>query len=169
SMAECAVPAGALVTLDASASSDPDSTPGTNDDIVWFEWLRDPGTPAEVPLGEGRILAVMLPLGTHPIALRVTDSRGETDTTQTSVTVRDTTPPSLTLTADQSVLWPPNHRLVPVRVGWQVSDRCDQAASVRLVSVESSEPDDAPGSGDGGTTDDVDGADLGTPDAEILL
>ncbi len=249
---ECTGPAGGAVALDASASTDADSTPGTNDDIVSFEWIRDPGQPGEQALGSGSVLNVTLPLGAHTIELRVTDSKGLTDTTQTvvtvvdsspplltcpaaitrecsgpegaqvqvlatgsdacsstvtitgsrstgadasgiyplgttpvtftakdatgntascttNVTVRDSTPPLLTLAADPSVLWPPNHRLVPVGVGWQVSDRCDPAATARLVSVVSSEPDDAPGDGDGRTTGDVTGAEVGTPDSEVLL
>src|SRR5207247_1054050 len=64
----------------------------------------------------------------------------------------DTAPPALRLAVDQSVLWPPNHRMVPVQVGWQVSDSCDPAVAVVLVSVASSEPDDASGDGDGRTT-----------------
>jgi len=249
---ECIGPVGGGVMLDASASSDPDSTPGTNDDIVSYQWIRDPGQPGEQALGSGSVLNVTLPLGAHTIELRVTDSKGLTDTTQTvvtvvdsspplltcpaamtrectgpegaqaqvlatgsdacsstvtitgsrstagdasgiyplgttpvtftardatgntstcatNVTVRDSTPPLLTLAADPSVLWPPNHRLVPVGVGWQVSDRCDPAATARLVSVVASEPDDAPGDGDGRTTGDVTGADVGTPDTEVLL
>src|SRR5262249_5015614 len=86
-----------------------------------------------------------------------------------SVTVRDTTPPSLTLGADPVVLWPPNHRLVPVQVSWQVRDLCDPAAGARLLSATSSEPDDAAGDGDGRTTGDITGADLGGPDAEVSL
>jgi len=83
--------------------------------------------------------------------------------------VRDTTPPSLTLVADPGSLWPPNHRLVPVRVSWQAGDLCDPSPSTRLVSVTSSEADDAPGESDGRTTGDVDGADVGTADGEVLL
>ena len=166
---ECTGPAGGTAKLDASASTDPDSTPGTNDDITSFQWVRDPGQPSEQLIGTGRVLDSMLPLGAHTIELRVTDSKGATDTARTIITVRDTTPPLLTLAANPSVLWPPNHRLVPVGVGWQVSDLCDPAATARLVSVTSSEPDDAPGDGDGRTTGDVAGADVGTPDTEVLL
>ncbi len=169
STVECGGPAGGAVVLDGSASSDPDSTPGTNNDIVSFEWFLDLGMPTQASLGTGKVLSVTLPLGTHTIGLRVTDSQGSTDTAATVVTVRDTTPPSLALSTDATVLWPPNHRLVAVHPAWQVSDLCDPAATARLVTVASSEPDDAPGDGDGRTTGDVAGADIGTPDTEILL
>jgi len=249
---ECGGPAGGTVTLDASTSIDPDSSAGTNDDIVAYEWLSDPGQPTERVVGTGPILRVTLPLGSNAVGLRVTDTQGATNATQTvvtvhdsappslacpaavtvectglegasahllatasdacgptvtvtssrgaggdasgtyplgttpvgftatdasgnvatcatSVTVRDKTPPALTLTTDQAVLWPPNHRLVPVQVGWQVGDRCDPAVTARLVSVTSSEPDDAPGDNDGRTSGDIAGADAGTPDTEVLL
>jgi len=166
---ECSGAQGGLAALDGSTSTDPDSTPGTSDDIVSYEWFEDYGAPTQRALGSGSSLSLTLPLGPHAIVLRVTDSQGASSTAGTVVTVRDTTPPTLTLTADHDVLWPPNHRLVPVRLMWQVSDLCDPAASARLVSVIASEPDDAPGDGDGRTTGDIAGADGGTPDAEILL
>ena len=166
---ECISPAGPVVLLDGSRSSDPDSSPGTNSDIVTFEWFRDFGLPGQEILGTGQALSVVLPLGASSVTLRVIDSKGASDTSATTIVVRDTTPPSLTLAATPSVLWPPNHRLVPVRVEWQVSDRCDPAAEARLVSVVSSEPDDAAGEGDGRTTGDIVGADVGALDAELLL
>lgn len=168
-MVECTSPAGGAVTLDAASSTDPDSTPGTNDDILSFEWFRDFGLPTQSLLGTGEVFTVTLPLGAHAIGLRVTDSQGATDTADTVVTVRDTTPPSLALTTDSTVLWPPNHRLVPVRVAWQTSDRCGGMTSARLVTATSSEPDDAPGDGDGRTTGDISGAETGAPDADIEL
>lgn len=249
---ECDRPAGGLAHLDASGSTDPDSRPGTTDDIVSFEWLENPGQPTQTLLGTGVILDVTLPLGPHAIGLRLTDSHGATDTAETvvavqdttppalncpvaateecagpegaqailvatasdacsatvqitnnrgtgadasgtypvgstpvtftvtdgaensvtcstGVTVRDTRPPVLVVTADPAVLWPPNHRLVPVQVNWQVSDVCDPAVSTLQVAVVSSEPDDAPEEGDGKTTGDVDSAESGAPDAEVLL
>jgi hypothetical protein len=59
--------------------------------------------------------------------------------------------------------------MVPVQAAWQVADACDPAAGVILASATSSEPDDASGLGDGGTTEDIQDASIGTPDASVLL
>jgi hypothetical protein len=166
-LVECDGPAGSLVHLDGTGSTDPDSSGGAG--IAAYLWVGDPGLPSEVALGADPTLSLVLPLGAHTIGLRVTDSEGAVGTAQTIILVRDSLPPTLTGTADPGVLWPPNHRLVPVRFAWTVADRCDPSVSVRLVSVAASEPDDAPGDGDGRTTGDIAGADLGTPDTEILL
>jgi endo-1,4-beta-xylanase len=101
--------------------------------------------------------------------LRVTDSAGEADTTDAVVTVRDSTPPVLTLSTDPSVLWPPDHRMAPVRVSWDARDACDPSVRVGLAAATSSEPDDAIGTGDGATADDIQGTDPGTADTEVLL
>jgi hypothetical protein len=85
------------------------------------------------------------------------------------VNVRDTVAPVLTVARNPGELWSPNHRLVPVQVSWQIADLCSTAPPVLLRSVTSSEPDDAPGDGDGATTGDVTGADLGTPDTAVSL
>jgi hypothetical protein len=59
--------------------------------------------------------------------------------------------------------------MVPVQAAWQVTDACDPSAGVMLVSAASSEPDDAPGNGDGNTTGDIDDVSPGTPDALLRL
>jgi hypothetical protein len=165
--AECSSPAGAAVTLDGTLSSDPDSTPGTDDDILYFAWFEDLGTRFQA-LGQGATLTVTLPLGTHSIALVVTDTDGLTATDTQLISVVDTTPPSLSVTLDPAVLWPPNHRMVPVTATVSAADACG-AVSVSLVSVTSSEPDDAPGGADGNTSNDVQGVTAGTPDLQFLL
>jgi len=157
------------VRLDGSASTDADSTTGTNDDIVSFEWLENPGQPGEVVLGSGKVLGTMLPLGTHVIGLVVMDSKGASDAAQITVMVRDTIPPHLALTLSPSLLWPPNHRMVQVKAAWQVFDACDPGPAVVLASATSSEPDDATGSEDGNTAGDIQDASIGTPDASVLL
>ena len=48
-------------------------------------------------------------------------------------------------------------------------DACDPSPTSVLQSVASSEPDDAPGGGDGATTHDIQSASVGTPDFDVLL
>lgn len=81
--------------------------------------------------------------------------------------VRDRTPPTLLLSADPSLLWPPNHRMVPVEVGVVVRDDIDPSPQVRLLSVVSDEADD--GLGDGDTANDIQDAQLGTDDRAVSL
>jgi hypothetical protein len=159
--AEC----GAPVTLDGASSSDPDSSPGTADDIVAYVWFDAAGR----LVGQGSTLTLTLSPGEQRLNLRVTDRYGETGTAAVTVTVADTSPPTLTLAASPAVLWPPNHRLVPVHVTWQAVDLCDPDPAVTLVAASSDELDDAPGSGDGETTGDVADAAPGTADADLLL
>ncbi|MDY6950243.1 MAG: hypothetical protein SWE60_01915 [Thermodesulfobacteriota bacterium] len=79
---EANVSGNALVTLDGSASSDPGSTPGTNDDIVSFEWFED-----GIFLAEGEIVEEKLAVGGHDILLLVTDKEGTTGEDRVFVTV----------------------------------------------------------------------------------
>jgi len=251
STVECTSPSGAVVPLDASASTDQDSSPGTHDDILLFQWFEDLGLPTQKTLGSGEVLNAVLSLGSHGIGLRVTDSLGATSTAEdlisvhdttppalscpspstaecggpdgasvtlaataidvcggvtitnsrgggadasgiyplgttsltftatdvsgtsasctSAVTVSDTTPPTVSLEVDPAQLWPPNHRMVPVKVAWQIADRCDPSATIRLISANSSESDDATGSGDGNTTEDIQGASIDTTDSSVLL
>lgn len=162
---ECDRPGGGAVLLDGSESRDPggDGTP------LSFEWYNDLGMETETLLGTGPILNVTVPLGEHTVGLVVTNSAGVTGEASAVITVVDTTPPALTLTVNTMTLWPPNHRLVPLQVAWQMIDVCDPTAAVLLVSATSSEPDDTPGGGDGNTTEDIQDASIGTPDTVVLL
>jgi hypothetical protein len=143
------------VPLSGAGSTDADSTPGTSDDIASFEWILHPGEPDERVLATGAIPSIRLPLGTHTLALRVTDRLGETSTATVSITVADTRPPVLTLRPEPSVLWPPNRRMRNVTLRVEAADVCDPNPQASLTSVTSSEPDDAQGSADGGTTGDI--------------
>jgi len=163
---ECASESGARVTLDGSGSSDPDSSEGTNDDIVSFEWFEFFGAPDETPLGEGETLEVELSAGDHVITLKVTDSEGETDTDEVTIDIQDTTPPSISVTLDPSMLWPPNHRMVDVSAMVDADDACGDT-TIMLISVVSSEDENA--NGDGNTEPDIMGADPGTDDRSFRL
>ena len=60
-----------------------------------------------------------------------------------------------TLIADPDELWPPDHKYRDVEVTLSVSDNADPNPTVTLLSVTSSEPDDAVGNGDGRTVNDI--------------
>jgi len=166
---ECDRPLAGGVRLDGSGSLDEDSNPGTADDIVSYEWLLIDAEGARRPLGPGSVLGTALPLGESRVVLRVTDAAGEAAETEAPLVVRDTAPPAMSLAALPAVLWPPDHRLVPVRLHWQAIDICDPAPDVRLVQSTSSEPDDAPGAGDGHTTDDVGAATIAAAEGLVML
>jgi DNA/RNA endonuclease G (NUC1)/PKD repeat protein len=61
--------------------------------------------------------------------------------------------PTLTVQAVPGELWPPNHKMVEVKVNKQVSDDFDANPIVKLVSITSNEPDN--GLGDGDTAGDI--------------
>jgi len=64
-------------------------------------------------------------------------------------------PPTLSVSATPSTLFPPNHKYMRVTTTVTVSDNSGAPPAVTLVSVTSNEPDNAPGDGDGNTTEDV--------------
>jgi len=132
---ECASFDGAVVRLDGSASTDADSTPGTNDDIVRFEWFENFELPDEEPLGDGEILDVSLALGRHLITLRVTDSAGESATDDAIKEVVDTVAPEFAVSVAPEMLWPPNGRMVEITTAATANDVCGQAR-VTLTSIE---------------------------------
>ena len=150
--------AGTEVTLDGSGSTDLDSTPGTNDDIVSFDWYE--GTAL---LGSGQTLNHTFPLGSHTVTLKVTDTFGESDTDEVVIVVQDTTPPQFTLSVSPAILWPPTHKMVLITPSWTVSDKCDPSPQVSLVNIVMNEGDTTnaydpaydDSTGDGRTTNDI--------------
>jgi len=142
---ECTSPAATDVTLDGSASTDPE------DNIVLFAWRRDSRAGADV--GGDPVVHVSQPLGvTQPYALSVVDAFGQTSVDATAVTVVDSTPPAITsVTASPATVRPSNHKMVPVTVTTDAADTCG-AATCAIASVSSNEP--ANGNGDGNTASD---------------
>lgn len=112
----------AHVTLDGSASSDPDG------DALTFEWSE-----GGVVLGNSPMLNITLVSGTHAITLRVTDAHGASAEDFVSVGVGgDTTAPVVECPANRTV--PAGERgraLVPNFLeGLVVSDNCTAAAAL---------------------------------------
>ena len=161
--AECRSLAGAAVLLDGSASWDPDSSQGTSDDIVSFDWYENFGRSGEVSLGRGESLEAALPLGPHEVTLVVTDRCGRSHLENALTHVEDNTPPVISVASAPNLLWPPNHRMVDVQVSGEAWDECS-VPSVVLEAVVSSEPEDAEELGDGNTAQDIQGAAPGSAD-----
>ncbi len=153
SVAECTGPPGASVALTAAASDACSPEVRITNDVT----------------AGGADASGTFPLGTTEIRFTAADASGNAATCSSRVTVQDTIPPGLDLAVDPQVLWPPDHRLVPVHVVAETRDSCDSGVRALLVSVVSSEPDDVPGAGDGRTAGDVADAQVGTPDERISL
>lgn len=154
------VTCSAPVTLDGSASTDSNSTAGTNDDIVSFQWFL-----GDSLIAEGKTAEVHLPVGANVVTLKVTDKAGATSTDEVTVTITDV-PPTVGLRMSPDHLWPPNHKMWDVQAVLDIQG-CDAAPTVELVSVTSNEPEN--GLGDGNTAPDISGADLGTDDRSVQV
>jgi hypothetical protein len=135
---ECTSPAGATVTLAGTQSTDPDGN------IAWFAWRR--GGRAGEDIGSEPTLVLPQALGvTESYYLQVVDTLGQASADTTTVKVVDTTPPVVgEVTASPSVLWPPNHQMIPVTVAVESSDVCG-ASTCRIAAVSSNEPIGGPG------------------------
>ena len=71
----------------------------------------------------------------------VADGAGNTASTSRLVDIRDSIAPVISSAAvSPNVLWPANHRLVPVQVTVAASDLCDPGVKCRILSVTSNEP-----------------------------
>jgi len=151
---ECSSPSGTLVSL-------PPAT--VHDNCDGSPLVVNSYTPG------GADITGVYPLGEQAVVITARDLSGNESSCTVRVVVRDTSPPAVTLTADPILLWPPNHKMTPVALVATAVDTCDGTMVPHLVSVGSNEPDDATGEGDGHTTNDIQGANIGTNDSEVLL
>jgi hypothetical protein len=146
------------VTIDGSASFDPDPI---DDGSLDFSW-EGPVFPAGGESAESFDVDVAeLGVGQHTYELTVTDpglysTEGPlSGTDEVTITVSGSPPTLDGLLADPDSLWPPNHEMVPVTVTADVSGGCGVSATCEIVGVESSDPTgapDDPDTGDGGGT-----------------
>ena len=110
---------------------------------------------------------LVFPKGETVVRFTATDH--DLNATQCTATVRvvDTTPPLISVTLDRDVLWPPNHKLIPIHATVLVSDICDPAPTFDLTSITSNEPIN--GLGDGDTDPDWTAAAFGSADDSFNL
>lgn len=101
---------------------------------------------------DGLSLSAPYPIGTTTITWTATDDAGNVASGKQPIEVRDVESPVLSgLSVDKPVLWPPNHKMIDVTVGYQVTDNSGEAPACSL-SVASNEA--VNGTGDGDATPD---------------
>jgi hypothetical protein len=90
------------------------------------------------------------------VACTATDADGNEATGSFTVTVQrqngDQPPVIITIRASRGLLWPPNHKMVPIRLLVKAKDDSGRRVRSRIVSVTSNEP--LNGLGDGNTDSD---------------
>lgn len=103
----------------------------------------------------GQILITQVPAagatvsgkGNHTITLTATDASGKSASCTFILTALDEVPPVITnVTVDPAVLFPANHKMRNVTVGYTATDNCGPVTTT--LNVTANEPDDATGDGD---------------------
>jgi hypothetical protein len=138
---------GAVVSLTATVS-DVESNALT---VVWTvdgtAYQTNELASGTTALSTDVIFSGQFGMGPHDVTVSVSDGQASASCT-TQVTVADTTPPTIqSVTATPNVLWPPNHKMRPIRIAVEASDSTG-VATMQILSVTSSEPDRGTGSGD---------------------
>ncbi|MBW8865564.1 MAG: hypothetical protein JF609_11730, partial [Verrucomicrobia bacterium] len=134
------VECGATAVVDAQVSS----RDGDALTIVWTvngQAVQTNTVPARQSLTPTDLsFSAMLPLGTNTVLVTATGTSTNTASRLTTVTVVDTTPPIFeNAVALPHVLWPPDHKLVPIKITAFVSDDCGRA-SWKIIRVSCNEP-----------------------------
>lgn len=114
--------------------------------VVWTV-DDDPYQTNTIPAG-GAIAPTNLTLtstfgtGEHFIGVSASNGQGTPTTCSTTVTVSDLMPPQIvSIETIPKVLWPPDHRMVPVNVIANAVDNCDPSPVAKITRVTSNEPE----------------------------
>lgn len=134
-----------------AAVSDPDGDP------LMVVWTIDGEVQPEIQVPSGGAttnvqvpLSVQLGLGNHIVSVAVTDGATVAVSCQSVITVVDTTAPVINnIKPNPASLWPPNHKMKPIRIVVDADDACGEVTT-RVVQVTSNEPVNDQGDGNTG-------------------
>ena len=119
-------------------------------DIVNYEatgllTLIDIGLATAIDNYDGPVTALSdapdsFPLGTTTVTWTATDAAGNVGTATQTVTVVDTTPPSMdSLAASPSVLWSPDKKMRQIRISVNAVDLVDDSPTCELIDIQSNQ------------------------------
>jgi len=141
---------GTLVTLDASASWDPDA------DLLTYDWMQVSGTPVNLSDAASATPSFTAPqVGpggeTLVFLLVVDDGNGGFDDDEVVITIQNVVLPPICELAHPSnaALWPPRHKLMPISI-LGISDPQQGAIQITILQVTQDEPVNGLGDGDTG-------------------
>ena len=137
--AECS--GGTTVVALSAQVGDPD---GDGVVVVWTvdgAQVQSDSIPAGPAPTSGTVtLQRSFALGSHAVDLSVSDGVSPAATCHTTTAIQDTRSPALQASVGEPLLWPPNHKLVDVRLSGSASDACIGAVHPSLT-VSSNEID----------------------------
>jgi hypothetical protein len=110
---------------------------------VWFSATAQDACAGAIPAS---CTSGSFGLGRHDGTCTAADPSGHGAACGFAFTIVDTHAPGIAaVTASPHVLWPPNHKMVPVAIHVDSSDLCQPNPSCQITSVTSNEPVDGPG------------------------
>ena len=125
-------------------------------DMLTYEWIEggdvfssgtiqaiSGGTPVALPL----YVTSSLGFGIHTITLQIDDGINAPVSKDITVEIVDTAVPTLAPVPDQSILWPPNHKMVDIFIDVNAVDNSGDQVTITAV-VTSDEPIEGLGDGD---------------------
>lgn len=126
---------------------------GPNGAVVTFTATANDNVDGPVPVTCVPPSGSTFSLGVTTVQCSATDAHGNIATGSFTITVRDTTPPTIvSITASPNNFWPPDHKMADVTVTVIATDLVDPAPSSHIVSVSSNQADNS--NGDGNTSPD---------------
>jgi large repetitive protein len=130
-----------LLTLPDDMTVEAQSEAGTQ--VTYTASARDDAD-GDIPIDCSPASGSLFPFGLGTVTCSATNSHGITATGTFTVNIVDTTPPAIAdIHAWPSILWPPDHKMVPVIVSVTMADNVDTAPVAHIVDVLVSDPDAA--------------------------